>query len=218
MSKHGGKRNRAQKAVSQKVVQPTQPVPQNPKPRVNAKYAIYWRSLPSRLWAGILALIAVIGLYAAYPSLSINQDYTFDAHNPYNTSFSVSNEGYLTAHNLTSVCVSTFEYIPPPDAKILLGPLTTTTPATLFAEALPFKERASIPCNHNIAANGHPLMPGATLHMTVSYEFLSVKITRNFNFYAVLWWDNTYRWEYGDLHETPGGTISLSGNQIRERN
>lgn len=150
-----------------------------------------------------------------YPTLSINADYTFDTHNPYNASFSVTNEGYTPAYKLRATCVSLFEYVPPPDAKIALGQLTTTTPDRLFAAILPYKQRASIPCNSNVAANGHPLVPGARLKIIVHFKVLGfISESREFHQYAVLWWDGTYRWELGTPDTSPPGNIILSGHDV----
>ena len=88
--------------------------------------------------------------------------YVRHSHNPYNASFSVTNEGFTPAYKLRATCVSTFEWVPPPDAKVVLGELDYNHCLTgCFSAVLPYKQRASIPCNSNIAANGHPLMPGA---------------------------------------------------------
>ena len=157
----------------------------------------------------------MLGYGSLYPTLSINADYTFDTHNPYNASFSVTNEGFTPAYNLRATCVSTFEYVPPPDAKIAMGQLTTTTPDRLFAAVLPYKQRASIPCNSNVAANGHPLMPGARLKIIVHFKVLGfISESREFDQYAVLWWDGTYRWQLGTPDMSPPGNITLSGHDV----
>ena len=159
---------------------------------------------------------AVVLAYGSlYPILSINTDYTFDTHNPYNASFSVTNEGYAPAYDLSATCVSTFEYVTPPDAKVAMGQLTTTTNERVFARILPSKQRASIPCNSNPIANGHPIMPGAKLKFIVHFRLLGlIPASREFNQYAVLWWDNTYRWQMGTPDASPPGTITVSGSNV----
>ena len=165
------------------------PVPQAKEGRVG----VMWKSIGG----AIITLVSLIlGAYAFYPRLAVNVDYTFDYSNPYNTSFSVENEGYLTPYDLTAVCISDFAYdglgsMPP-------LPLTTTTDSRSFASSLSYKHRASIPCNHNIIANGHPLLPGATQAITISYRVLGLKRSQTFRFYLVKWWNNAYRWEYKD--------------------
>ena len=57
-------------------------------------------------------------------------------------------------------------------------------------------------------------MPGATLKMTVRYQFLWFHKLREFNFYAVFWGDGTYRWEYGTVHQPINPTITLSGSNV----
>jgi hypothetical protein len=133
----------------------------------------------------------------SYPILSVAQDYTFDFSNPYNSSFSVTNEGYLTAHDLTAICVSDFAIEASSQSTQPPLPLTTTTDERQFAQSLEYKHRASIPCNSNIMANGHPLMPNAKLRMTIAYHIGWLHRSQEFNFYLVKWWNNTYRWEYG---------------------
>lgn len=153
-----------------------------------------------KLVKGALSLFGLIGvavgLLVLYPWLAINEDYASDFSNPYNASFSVTNEGYVPLLDLSATCTAGFEMLNPGSPRGL--PLKTTTTYEHFAPQLKYKHRASIPCDHNVLANGHLIKPGATLTIQISYRLPVLKIRRHqeFHFWTQLWWDNTYHWKY----------------------
>jgi hypothetical protein len=136
-----------------------------------------WKRIPGLIW-WVVGLVSVLaGLYPLYPALSVNQDFVIEApnpfgvQNPYDASFSVGNDGYLTARDLSVSCEAHITLVSPdPQSSMLTLPLNTTKNYEHFSARLAYKRRTSLPCIGNIIANGHWLTPDSTLTMVVSYR------------------------------------------------
>jgi hypothetical protein len=92
---------------------------------------------------------------------------------PYNTSFSITNEGYWTIADLSITCSADFTMRPPttdPSDKSGMTLHTKDDEYKNFAKTLPYKHRLTLPCNHNVVANGHRIDPDAKLHIVVTYR------------------------------------------------
>jgi hypothetical protein len=140
-------------------------------------------------------------LFVLYPSLSINEDYSFDPVFPYNTSFSITNEGYWPIADLSVTCSADFTMRPwtnVPSDKSSATLHTKDDEYKDFAKMLVYKHRLTLPCNHNVVANGHRIDPDAKLHMTVAYRFAGTIFHRHqtFEFRTVMGWNGQSYWQY----------------------
>ncbi|MEO6981623.1 MAG: hypothetical protein ABI072_00735 [Edaphobacter sp.] len=178
-----------------------------PKPEVpakqqssqaNPKPVALYRKVLTCVAKPIVSIPGSLGLLIAYvalwPQLSINQDFSFDTKNAFNTSFSVVNEGILPLTDLSATCIGGFTM----HSGEFSGDFGTTADYSGFAKELTFKHRVSLPCNHNVVANGHSLEPGATLAVRVRYRILGLPIPRpqTFNFKAIAGTDGRLYWQY----------------------
>jgi hypothetical protein len=141
-----------------------------------------WKSVAKWVYAALGGVGLLIAYAALWPQLSITQDFSFDPQNVFNTSFSVFNEGLLPLTNLSVTCTGGFT-MRSADNQLVV-PLGTSTDYPNFYKRLTYKRRMSLPCNHNVVANGHPLDPGATLGIRIHYRILGLPISRpqTFNF------------------------------------
>lgn len=159
--------------------------------------------MPSWLWTALTAFGIIVGLFALYPSLSINEDFSFDEMNPYNSSFSITNEGYWPVADLSATCSADFTMRPWDlglSDKSSMKLHSEDDNHKDFSSALRYKQRVTLPCNHNVVANGHRLDPDAKLKITVSYRFAGIHIrrTQSFNFRTVMGWEGKSYWQYDD--------------------
>ena len=156
----------------------------------------------SRLfWVAFSALGVLVGLFALYPSLSINDDYSFDLVFPYNTSFSIINEGFWPIADISVTCSADFTMRPwttNPSDKSSMKLHTQDDEYKNFAKILTYKRRLTLPCNHNVVANGHRIDPDAKLHIVVGYRFSGTNIKRHqaFEFRTVMGWNGQSYWQY----------------------
>jgi hypothetical protein len=199
MGKRQRKHNRKARHQSRAAQNPT--VLQQPRFAFATKVVSVFRRFPGWLWAMIAAGGVLLGYGTLYPTLSINQDYSFDNMNPFNTSFSIVDEGYWPLRNLSAVCEGDFTMRPwttNPDDKSSMHLHTADSAPIEFAKDMRFKERLTLPCNHNVVANGHKLDPGATLKITVTYRFGGTKMRRSqvFHFRTVMGWGGQAFWQY----------------------
>ncbi|HEX4007679.1 MAG TPA: hypothetical protein VHX60_16010 [Acidobacteriaceae bacterium] len=189
------RRLRAAARLSQQPPLPAKPLP---------KHKPAWLKVPRWLWASASALLAVVvGLHALYPSLSINDDYSFDQMFPYNTSFSISNEGIWPITDVSATCGADFTMLPwttDPNDKSKMDLHTEDDNHANFAHELNYRERVTLPCNHNVVANGHRIAPGARLTITVSYRLKGTgfRHSQTFKFQTVAGWNGQQFWQYGD--------------------
>jgi hypothetical protein len=192
---------RKKKQPRRAVVLRQQSPPQQPPATPHQEHRPIWKRAPRWLWAFLAGLAVVVGLFALYPSLSINEDYSFDAMFPYNTSFSITNEGYWPIADLSAICSAEFVMRPwtaDPNDKTSMDLHTKDDEYKDFAQKLRYKQRVTLPCNHNVVANGHKIDPGAQLHIVVSYRFMGTHIRRHqtFNFRTVMGWNGQAFWQY----------------------
>jgi hypothetical protein len=138
----------------------------------------------------------LIAYVALWPQLSINQDFSFDSQNVFNTSFSVTNEGFLPLTDLSVTCTGTF--VMHTQDNQFSGNFGSNTDFPGFSKKLSFKHRLSLPCNHNVVANRHPIDPGATLGIKIHYRILGLPISRpqSFSFLAIAGADMQLHWVY----------------------
>jgi len=197
MGKHKDRKKQLRRLVKPKQSSRQQPFsisPQEHKP--------IWKKGPRSLWAILSVGAILVGLFVLYPSLSINEDYSFDAFFPYNSSFSIINEGYWPIADLSATCSANFTMRPwttDPSDKSGMN-LHTEDNHKDFSKQLRYKQRVTLPCNHNVVANGHRIDPGAKLKITVSYRFIGTKVRRSqsFNFRTVMGWSGQSYWQYDD--------------------
>jgi hypothetical protein len=162
-----------------------------------------WKKVPGWLWALVTACGVVVGLLVLYPSLSINEDFSFDQVFPYNSSFSITNEGYWPIANLSAACSADFTMLPwdvSPSNKSSMNLHTEDDNHKDFSKELRYKQRVTVPCNHNVVANGHRIAPGAKLKVTIGYRFAGTNIHRSqtFNFRTVMGSQGQSYWQYDD--------------------
>jgi len=150
------------------------------------------------VWGLVVAFSGLIAYASLWPQLSINPDFSFDSQNAFNTSFSVTNEGLLPLTDLSVTCTGNF--VMHADGNQFSGNLGTSTDYPNFSKRLTFKRRLSLPCNHNVVANGHPIDPGATLGIKIRYRILGLPISKPqiFNFLALAGADKQLHWAYTD--------------------
>lgn len=199
-----GKRKREKRQIRRPVVlrqDTTQSAVGNPREKSKA----WWRQVPKWAWTTLSAIALLVGLFALYPSLSINEDYSFDNIFPYNSSFSITNEGFWPISDLSAVCSAEFTMRPWPardgstnESQMHLR--TTDDAHKDFTKLLKYKQRVTLPCNHNVVANGHLIDPGATLNIIVTYRFYGTGIRRSqiFNLRTVAGWNGQSFWQYDD--------------------
>ena len=195
MSKHKKKKQRWRPILLQQA--PRQALP---SPSLQERKPV-WRKFPSWLMTVFSILGIAVGLFALYPSLSINEDYSFDAMFPYNTSFSITNDGYWPMADLSVTCSADFTmrpWITDPSDKSGMTLHTEESEYKDFAKTLLYKSRLTLPCNHNVVANGHRIDPDAKLHIVIAYRFAGTNIKRHktFNFRTVMGWNGQSYWQY----------------------
>jgi hypothetical protein len=137
-------------------------------------------------------------LFVLYPWLSISEDHSYNQTNPFDTQFSVTNEGFIPATHLTAICDSAFAWQNLDDpAKNF--PLHTTATYAEFSSILHYKGKYSLPCNRNVVTNGHPLTADSFLNITITYKLLAIlPRSQVFHFRTIRWWNGTYHWLYND--------------------
>jgi hypothetical protein len=164
-----------------------------------------WKKLPSWALNGLSVFGVVVGLLAAlfgfYPSLSINKDDSYDNMFPYNTSFSITNDGFWPVADLSITCSADFIMLPwtnDPADKSQMDLHTQDSEYKDFAKLLTYKHRLTLPCNHNVIANGHRIAPDAKLHIKIVYRFAGTKIKghKNFELRTVMGWNGQQFWQY----------------------
>lgn len=120
---------------------------------------------------------------------------------PYNTSFSITNEGLWPIADLSADCSADFVMLPwtnDPSDKSSMTLHTDDSNHRDFANRLTYKSRITLPCNHNVLANGHRIAPDAKLHITVYYRFAgtNIKHGQSFEFRTILGWHGQQFWQY----------------------
>ncbi len=160
-----------------------------------------WRKLPRWLLSVFSVLVAGVGLLILYPSLSINQDYSIDTVFPYNTSFSVTNDGFWPIADLSVICGADFTMLPWPTNhpdKSSMDLHTETSEYKDFPRLLAYKHRITVPCNHNVIANGHRIAPGAKLQIKTTYRlaWTNLKVHETFEFRTIEGWYGQQFWQY----------------------
>jgi len=160
-----------------------------------------WKKFPRWLWTIFSVLVASVGLLALYPSLSINEDYSFDTMFPYNTSFSITNEGFWPIADLSITCSADFTMLPwtsDPSDKSRMDLHTQDSEYKNFAKILTYKHRLTLPCNHNVVANGHRIAPGAKLHIKAVYRLFgtNLHLHKTFELRTVEGWYGRQFWQY----------------------
>jgi hypothetical protein len=143
----------------------------------------------------------MVGLYGFSPTLSISQDYSIDTIFPYNTSFSIINEGFWPIADLSVLCAADFTMLPwttDPSDKSSMDLHTETSEYKDFPELLAYKHRITLPCNHNVVANGHRIAPNAKLHIKTTYRIAGTnfRLHKNFEFRTVEGWHGQQFWQY----------------------
>lgn len=160
-----------------------------------------WKNIPRWLWTVFSISMAMVGLFALYPWLSINEDYSFDTMFPYNTSFSITDEGFWPLADLSVVCSAEFTMLPwttDPSDKSSMDLQTQNSEYKDFPKMLVFKHRITLPCNHNVIANGHRIAPGAKLRIKTTYRLAGTNLIlyKTFEFRTVEGWHGQQFWQY----------------------
>lgn len=160
-----------------------------------------WKKIPRWLWTVFSIFVAIVGLFALYPSLSINEDYSLDTMFPYNTSFSVTDEGFWPITDLSVVCSADFTMLPwttDPSDKSSMDLHTQNSEYKDFPKVLVYKNRVTLPCNHNVIANGHRIAPGAKLHIKTTYRLAGTNLMlhKTFEFRTIEGWYGQQFWQY----------------------
>ncbi|HVC46505.1 MAG TPA: hypothetical protein VND90_04610 [Terracidiphilus sp.] len=181
--------------IQQTTKQSTSPSPSQANQRILKK-------IPHWLWTALSIFVAIVGLlFELYPSLSINQDYAFDTMFPYNTSFSVTDEGFWPVADLSVVCSADFTMLPwttNPSNKSSMDLHTQSSEYKDFPKILFHKQRITLPCNHNVIANGHRIAPDAKLHIKTTYRLAGTDLIlhKTFEFRTVEGWRGQQFWQY----------------------
>lgn len=167
---------------------PPPPTPQPKKPHFALRVL---GKIPKWLYAMAAGLAVFVGLFSLFPWLSIQQDFSFDPTNPYQTSFSLENNGYAPITNIHVECWLNFDvsqnvYVHDGTAKFDL-------PGSLY-----YKHRISLPCNFIYGLTN--VKGGAQLRVSVWYRVFHVDAhsPQRFSFKASRSPDGTYHWEYID--------------------
>ncbi|HWA96778.1 MAG TPA: hypothetical protein VG844_19445 [Terracidiphilus sp.] len=160
-----------------------------------------WKAVATRSLAALSVLGLVLALLPLYPTLSINEDYSFDKVFPYNTSFSVTNEGFWPIADISVTCGADFTMRPwtnDPANKSSMKLHTQDSEYKDVAKLLTYKHRLTLPCNHNAVANGHQIDPGASLHILVKYRLAGTdfKQSKDFELKTVAGWGGQSFWQY----------------------
>lgn len=141
-------------------------------------------------YLALLALLAIVAIFfvASYPWLSIEEDFSFRAGNPYSTSFLLTNEGWIPITHLSVLCTVTLNQHE--ETHFLHRDVDPY---------LSYKERSTVPCFGDIS--GHPGMveQKSRLKVELSYGFLGASRThrtQTFSFLSVQSLDGSYHWIY----------------------
>lgn len=75
---------------------------------------------------------------------------------------------------------------------------TETSEYKDFAKIVTFKHRVTLPCNHNVVANGHRIAPDAKLHIKTAYRLAGTNLTlhKTFEFRTIEGWYGQQFWQY----------------------
>src|SRR6266478_6143643 len=117
--------------------------PQSPVPPPPPNKPI-WKKAAKWAYTALGCAALPIAYVALWPQLSINQDFSFDSQNAFNTSFSVVNEGILPLTNLSVTCTGGFT-MHTEDGKYS-GNFGSNTDYLNFSKRLAYKHRMSLPC------------------------------------------------------------------------
>ena len=173
-----------------------QPLPPDTSPRTPSKPPpkTLWKRIPGKVWGGIAAAAALVAFACLYPVLSIEEDFALNSLNPYETMFSVSNEGFLPATHLTSTCIINT------DVKTNHSRFAMRDSGSVnvnFVPVLFYKHRQTIPCFHTLRMTGE-FGKDSTLRIEISYGvlWLPVHKPQTFNFVVVQAADGSYHWQY----------------------
>jgi hypothetical protein len=196
MTKSRNKRDRQRRQKIKEQAMPPQP-PQPPATPLREKTSILSR-VPKLLYGLFGFGAALLAYFVFWPSLSIQQDFSYSPSNPFNTSVSIFNEGLLTLTDLSATCNGNVRLVSDNHRPAL--PLQTSTEYTNFSKKLRFRHRASLPCDHNVMANGHRLDPNSALEVVIRYKVFgkAFPFPQTFHFQAVAGADGAYHWQYND--------------------
>lgn len=205
MDKRGGRKQHLRPIVIQQApplphpVEPSEtPTAKAPPPQVAKPI---WKKVPGWALVAVSFLAAVVTFCPVYPTLSINEDYRFDTVFPYNTSFSITNEGLWPLADLSVTCGADFVMRPwaaDPSDKSSMNLHTQSSEYKDVARFMPYKHRVTVPCNHNEIANGHRIDPDAKLHIVTAYRLWGTRITlhKTFELRTVMGWNGQSYWQY----------------------
>jgi len=172
------------------------PAPQTPPPKKKS-FSVFavLRKIPGWFLALTLGVATLTGLLAFYPWLSIEQDYSSDPTNPFTEVFAVTNEGYLPAEDVHTVCSRNAVFA----GNIVLGGFTEEGDE-LITDSLSYKGRASIPCTPKELlwmGAGHPVQTATfTIYVRYRMAIFPIKRVQSFKFQLTKDSMGHYHWLY----------------------
>lgn len=183
----------------------TPPPPPSRPPRIDADEPgspkrRFWARIPVWVWLLFVFLATAITLLEGYPWLSIERDDSLNALDPYETMFSVANEGYVTLTDLDALCFPDFG-----NKEYTLGVRDSEFTYPHFAKSLFHSSRVTLPCFKPIRMRRSPdeLNASSLINLTivVNYAFMGINLaflrrSQTFEFSAERAADGSLHWKY----------------------
>ena len=163
-----------------------------PPPRSPISKSI-WKRISKTLYGFVGLVAAYIGLVAFWPWLGIEQSGSLDPHNPYQTLFFITNEGFLPITDVNVTCILTTTSIGQ-HVTVNGFPMTYTNQVPWLA----YKHKFSLPCW--AALSGIHTYDTAFLTVSVDYKIVHLPVHRPqiFHVQGAKARDGTWQWLYRD--------------------
>jgi hypothetical protein len=141
--------------------------------------------------AAVVTGATFLAYLTSVPHLSIQEDFPVDPSNPYSESFSIENEGFLPATDLSADCRINMSNAP--NRK-----MNSNMVVDHVAAKVPYKRRISLPCDRFMSYPNMILDQPGVLIINVTYFVAGTPLTRmqSFKFETTQQADGTYRWLY----------------------
>ena len=167
---------RRQQTLGLKLPQPAHPAKTAPIAQEVIRIP-WWKRIPKRVYFLIVFGTLIVTLLEGYPWLSIQRDDSLSSTNPFATTFSISNEGYVPVTDLNADCI--FSFIDQKSANLFRD---NTIGFDNFAGRLGHGDRVTTPCFTAIEAMERltNLIPqdfsNSALTINISYAFMRVNL------------------------------------------
>jgi hypothetical protein len=206
MAKNTGRRKRPKQELKGRRLMP----PPLPLVVQEVMHKPLWKRIPRWVYLLLVLLTLAVTSLQGYPWLSIQRDDSLSSTNPFRTTFSIANEGYIPITDIDVDCTMSFS-----GENAAVRVFDNTLGFEGFARQLVHGDRITLPCFQAInemsqTINGVDFdnpknFQHCGLTISISYALVYVNFKRlrrsqNFNFATELADDHSLHWVYLQSH------------------